>query len=80
MPITLDETTRAELKSYRLDEQQLAHFAELAKGSQSNAVKGVLTPPSEEDIVVLPKLGTEARRTADEAWPRGDRTRVRWVR
>jgi UTP--glucose-1-phosphate uridylyltransferase len=76
MPITLDETTREELKSYRLDEAQLAHFAELAKGSQSNAVTGVLTPPSEEDIVPLPRLGTEARarltKLGQEAIARGE--------
>ena len=60
----LDEQTRAQLHPYGFDEADLGSLANrLTAGGTAtdNAVKGTLTPPAAEDVLVLPKVGSEER-------------------
>lgn len=57
----LDAATRASLAPYGFDEAALAAFAARLGTTQSNAVKGTLTPPAPDDVKPLPALGTKDR-------------------
>lgn len=63
MTLSIDDTTRAELDRYGFDPIQLATFAERARtgAGSDNAVKGVVTVPSPEDVTELPPIGSSER-------------------
>jgi UTP--glucose-1-phosphate uridylyltransferase len=64
--VKIDESTRKALSPFGFDENALARFATRVADDGSNAVRGALAPPADDDVVALPALGTAERRRLRE--------------
>ena len=62
MALSIDDATRAELSRFGFDDAQLAKFAARAGDTAQTYLTGTITPPSSDDVSVLPAPGTPAYR------------------
>ncbi|MCA2979947.1 MAG: UTP--glucose-1-phosphate uridylyltransferase [Myxococcaceae bacterium] len=67
MTLSIDDTTKAALAPYGLDEALLASFVSRLSANPSNAVTGALSPPAPGDVTPLPAPGSSERQRLTEA-------------